>query len=999
MSAQFQYLRLAHQTQAVESIADVFNDVHFAPAPHPQANPVYFPHLDDKTTKTIKTNIERIRAANGIEAGPVAVASTATPTLSLDILMETGTGKTFTFIETIHKLYQRHRIAKFIVLVPSNAIRQGTLQSLKSTAAFFAKEYKHQKINVINYSDKTVGGFIQAANQGISVMVATFQSFNRGQNTIHQRAVEANLFGQATSYMEGLAAIRPVLIMDEPHRFEGKQTQEYLSRFNPLLTIRFGATFKNREYCNLLYTLDSLQAFRQRLVKGITVDTVGTSTDASQTLCLQSVTGTAKERVAHVHVQYPSGKNATVLLHNKDNLGEITALDFLNGHIVETISTKELIFTNGFALPLGEPSAYGVLAHEVQSIIIQRSIVNHFEREEDLFKRGIKALSLFFIDSVAKYLPNGTQPAVVRDTFEHHYRSILAQTLARPELDLGYRAYLERSAQDIGRVHKGYFARSHSEKGEEDAIKLILQEKEKLLSFNTDLRFIFSMWALQEGWDNPNVFTLCKLAPSNSRITKLQQIGRGLRLAVNQQLQRVSPDDDEFDAINDLTVVVPASEGDFVAAIQSEIAAHSVNAVSKCFDDKVLVDCGVASSTRMAHRVLDALAELAVITLDDDSGQATLLLEKSVYQSRRTEILTALGNVKGLNANNIHNLIRYFDTHYEGAGQVKAKKDKIPTTITVNVSQFQHFKALWEQLNRNVVLHYELDTATLIYNALQRIAQSFDVKALSIDVARTTDVQSVQQVQSTQARYELRPHTIYTLAEFVRELANATKLSLHTIGQILQQMPADKFALIRYNEHRALATLRELLLHSIHELLVHKTSYELRELKIRTSLTDATGALLQNIPISLCGSEIHTIKHPGIAQRSLYAGPVMPVDSQIERDTVDESNQTQITVFAKLPKIDIPTPAGKYNPDFGYCIQSKGQAQTLYLVVETKGYDSALQIPEKERWKMESAKRFFHALQQNGVPVHYRAKINSHSLSQLLAEIDPSLQQLSSPSL
>ena len=306
MAAQFQYDRLAHQSQAVQNIAEVFadlySDVRFPTPLNMQANPVFSPK---ETQKTLQANIEHIHA------GSVEVASTATPTLRLDVLMETGTGKTFTFIETIHKLHQKYGLAKFIVLVPSNAIRQGTLKSLQTTAAFFSREYDGQKVNVFNYSSRTVPGFINAANTGISVLVATYQSFAGDSKVINKRAVEANLFGQAKSFMEALAAIRPVLIIDEPHRFEGKVVQEFLPKFDPLLTIRFGATFKG-DYKNLIYTLDSLDAFRQRLVKGITVDTVGSGADTAQVLCFNSVSGTAKERTAHVSYQSLSGNNATV---------------------------------------------------------------------------------------------------------------------------------------------------------------------------------------------------------------------------------------------------------------------------------------------------------------------------------------------------------------------------------------------------------------------------------------------------------------------------------------------------------------------------------------------------------------------------------------------------------------------------------------------------------------------------------------------------------------
>lgn len=993
MAAQFQYTTLAHQTAAVQAIADVFADVRFVPPTNVQSNPVMVP---SEAASTLKANIAEVRARNHVHVGDVQVSITPLPALGLDVLMETGTGKTFTFIETIHKLHKDKKLSKFIVLVPSNAIRQGTLKSLQTTAEFFSKQYG-QKINVFNYSARTVQGFIHAANAGISVLVATYQSFAGDSRVINQRGVEANLFGHAKSFMEALAVIRPVLIIDEPHRFEGKQTQEYLGKFNPLLTIRFGATFKGEndhlKYRNLIYTLDSLEAFRQRLVKGITVDTVGTGADMAQVLCFTAVSGTAKERTAQVSFQTIAGKNAAVALKAKDNLGEKTEIGFLDGHVVESVTSKEVLFTNGFALPLGEPTSYGMLAEQMQALIIERSIANHFEREEALFKRGIKALSLFFIDAVAKYLPEGTKPAVIRTAFERHYRVHLAQTLAKPDLNPDYRAYLERSAADIGRVHKGYFARSHSEKGEEEAIKLILQEKEKLLSFDTDLRFIFSMWALQEGWDNPNIFTLCKLAPSNSKITKLQQIGRGLRLAVNQQLERVQSDDPAFDEVNELVVVVPASEGNFVESIQNEIAAHSVQRVARVFDDAVLAEFGVAPSTRVANRVLDALAALGVISLDDVSGQATLLLERATYLARRDEILAKLKTINGIEDQNAVNMQAYLDAYYEGYGKVKRKEDKIKPTIRVNAANYQKFKELWANLNRDAVLRYELDAKELTEKILQRIASDFQVRPLTISVTRTESVESLHQAKSAQSSYDIASQSVYTLSEFVRELANLTKLSYQTVGSILSQMPAEKFEQIRHNENRALTTLRDLVLGCVYELLVNRVTYELREVRVKTSLTDKDGNLLDAIAVSLCGVETHAISNAEVQARSLFEDGFMPVDSKIERDTVDESNQAQITVFAKLPKIDIPTPAGKYNPDFGYAIHQGGTAQALYLVVETKGYDNYADIPTKEKWKIDSARKFFKALQElpelkeKGVQIHYQSKINGESLAQLISGI------------
>jgi type III restriction enzyme len=986
---QFQYTTLAHQTAAVQAIADVLSAVDFVAEPNSQCNPRFAWDSDQE----LRASIPAVRERNGVTAGLVHVPLTGTLSPTFDVLMETGTGKTFTFISAIHRLHKEHKLGKFIVLVPSNAIRQGTLKSLQSTAAFFARQYG-QHINVFNYSAKTVAGFIHAqtaGSAGISVMVATYQSFAGDSRVINKRGVEANLFGHAKSFMEALAVIRPVLIIDEPHRFEGTQTQEYLARFNPLLTIRFGATFKgandDEKYKNLIYTLDSLEAFRQRLVKGIAVDTVGAGADGEHKLTYLSDSGTAKERTAAVSYRQLSGSQATTALKARDNLGEQTGISYLDGHVVEKITKAEVLFTNGFSLPVGEPTAFGMLAEQAQSFIIQRTVDNHFEREESLFKLGIKSLSLFFIDSVAKYMPDGTRPADIRTAFETHYRARLALTLARVDLHPPYRTYLERSSTDIGRVHKGYFARSHSEKGEEDAIKLILQEKEKLLSFDTDLRFIFSMWALQEGWDNPNVFTLCKLAPSNSKITKLQQIGRGLRLAVDQRLQRVAEGDATFDEVNELVVVVPASEGDFVKAIQAEITAHSLQRVSPVFDEVMLVHNQIAPSNRVATKMIDALEALKVVSVDQDSGMATLLLTRQLYQAMRDAITAKLHEVSGVKPEHAGAMVRYLDAVFEGHGQVKHKADKVKTTLTPRAPEFEQFKALWAALNRDTVMRFELDTPALVSNIVTALARDFDVRPLTLSVARTDGVQNVWQAETNVTSYDVRSHTVYTLAEFVRELANATTLSRQTLAQVLANMPADKFAQIRRNEGRALSSLRELILRCVFDLLVHKVSYELRETRVKTTLTDAAGALLPSIQASLCGTELEPISNPQVQSRSLYAEPVMPVDSQIERDTTGESNAQRITVFAKLPQVRIQTPVGEYNPDFAYVLSEGDNATAMYLVVETKGYDHMSDVPSKERWKIDSARQFFKALQQEGVPVHFETKLNRQGLADIIQNL------------
>jgi type III restriction enzyme len=255
-----------------------------------------------------------------------------------------------------------------------------------------------------------------------------------------------------------------------------------------------------------------------------------------------------------------------------------------------------------------------------------------------------------------------------------------------------------------------------------------------------------------------------------------------------------------------------------------------------------------------------------------------------------------------------------------------------------------------------------------------------------LGVTTSKHIENMHQVQSNRKTYEIAPYSVYTLGEFVRDLANSTKLSLHTTAQVLQRMPADKFAQIAKNETRALAVLKDIFIQCIYALIINKVTYQIREVKVKTALTDATGALLDSIAASAFGNELHLIGNTQIGAKSLFNEGFMPVHSQAERDTVDESMEDEITVFAKLPNIKIPTPMGEYNPDFGYVLV-RGDEKALYLVVETKGYDTLSAIGQKEKYKIDSAKRFFVALKERGVNAHYKTKINQESLSQIVQSL------------
>ena len=970
--------RLDYQELAVNSISDVFKNIAFKTNDNKKSNPFF----DLEVSKSILVNnITKVRELNKVDIGDISIKDE----LVIDTLMETGTGKTFTFLESIYRLNRDYGLCKFIILVPSNPIRQGTIKNINITKEFFTKEYGKQ-ISVYNYSEKTVLNYINASSQNISVLVSTYQSFNKATNSINKNKIEQTLIGRSRSYMQAIGHLRPVIIIDEPHRFEGKQTAKYLKEFNALFTLRFGATFKGDEYKNLIYTLDSVDAFSRGLVKAITVDTVGNENVDNHTIGLKDVKGASqKEYIAKIEYKDINSKPKLTELKHGENLGEKVGIEYLNSYIVEKITKNEVIFTNGISILLGESESYGVLLDEVQKAIVDTAIKNHFEREEELFKLNIKSLCLFFIDRVDKYLTDEGINGKLALLFETLYLKNLEQVLKRDNLDEDYKKYLLKTKDSVKEVHSGYFAKSKKEGDEAEAIELILNKKEELLSFDSDLRFIFSQWALQEGWDNPNVMTLCKLAPSNSKISKLQQIGRGLRLAVNQDGKRITKDDSNFDFVNELFVVIPSTEENFVTSIQKEISENSIRQVSKLFNEDIMVDNHIASTSRAATRLLDKLDEIGFISIDDND-MSEIIISKEDYSTRSKELESL--DIKGCDNSKLK---EYFDSFFKTTNRIKAKDrsdKKEKGKIKIHQENFQKFKTLWENLNYDAVVKYDINSEVLIEKARDKINENFTISGQDIIVKRDKNIEDKNKHDSEKETISVETHSIFTLYEFVKALSNSTKLSMQTIAKVLHGIKKEKFDLIYQNENLALKKIEEQLVSSIYEVIINKISYDLKEIKTcNTSLTDKNGNLKEFIPEGSLGTETYKIKSKNIRDLSIYDEDFMEVDSNIEKLTIDESSDKRITVFGKLPKVNIPTAHGRhYNPDFGYVIESK-EGKELYFVVESKGYDKFDDISTKEKLQIKSAEAFFKKLREMGVNVEYQTKLNSPDLSQLISDI------------
>ncbi|GAA7458608.1 type III restriction-modification system endonuclease [Helicobacter pylori] len=961
------FKRLDYQEKCLNQILGVFKGIDLKESENDIqriSNPVF---ETEALKDVLLENIENLRSKQKITQGSVGIEKS----LNCDILMETGTGKTFCFLECVYALHKNYHLSKFIVLTPSNAVKLGVLKSVEITREFFKSEYSNTHLE--SYED--IERFILASNHKCCVLVMTFSAFNKEKNTINKSCLEnTNLFNGAKSYMQALASMRPIVIMDEPHRFLGDKTKKYLEQLNALITLRFGATFKD-DYHNLIYALDSKKAFDCALVKSISVASVGESDE-----CFLELKGIEKRNGYEAAINYTNLENKTksVKVKEHDNLGVVTRISALEDYIVENITKNEVRFLNGVNLLLDQREPFSYFVEGEQEVMLKEAIKSHFEREEGLFKKGIKALCMVFISGVNSYLSENEQPAKLALLFEKLYQQKLEEVLKKP-LDENYRAYLERTKDAILKVHGGYFAKSKKESDEAQVIALILKEKEKLLSFDSDLRFIFSQWALQEGWDNPNVMTICKLAPSHSNITKLQQIGRGLRLAVNDKGERITKEHADFDFVNELVVIVPQVEGDFVGAIQQEISEHSL--IKQTFSAEELEKSGVVKKGYYGA-LFEKLEGLGFGEKTDDEN-FKLTLNQNEFLKKEPE-LERLKDEKYLDFEKLKDFLK---DRLVGHFRVRNKNERKTEKIKINKENFKKFETLWDGLNHQARIAYAIDSESLIDEIVTKINTSFNVSSKIVSVTTHKKVETMGNDAKTEI-FERESACVWSLHEFISALSNKVKLSFKSVAKVLENIDENKFDLIKKNEQEGLRRLEELFLEIIYQNIKDKISYQMRETTIKNRKNDAfydeKGEIREFLDGGLVGDK-YEIKNPSAQEKCLYEN-FMQVESEIEKDTIEESNDTKIIVFGKLPRVKIPVGLNQtYSPDFGYVVENNDKK--VLLVVETKGIEHENELRDEEKRKISTAKKFFEALKKQGVNIEYKTKMNKDQLSTLVNEV------------
>lgn len=908
--------------------------------------------------------------------------------IHLDIEMETGTGKTYCYIKTIFEMNKRYEWTKFILVVPSIAIREGVFKSLGITAEHFTESYG-KKIRFFIYNSKDLSPLESySSDAGINVMVINTQAFNATGKDNRRIYDELDDF-QSRRPIDVISSNRPILILDEPQKMEGAKTLEALAKFKPLMILRYSATHRTTH--NKIHRLDALDAYNQKLVKKIAVRGIAVKGLAGTNayLYLESIEISKKAPVVRIEMEVRQGGGIKRIVKRlekgKDLFVESNELDQYRGFVIAQIdANKDTVeFTNGHVLSAGDATG-DVTEMAIRRIQIREAIKAHFEKEQRLFAQGIKVLSLFFIDEVVKYrdYSQADEQGEYARIFEEEYEQLKAEYLGELALDNeGYRKYL--TDIQVRRTHNGYFSIDKKTKkltdpgfktrGEDaglsddvDAYDLILKDKERLLSFEESVRFIFSHSALREGWDNPNVFVMCMLKHSDNTISRRQEVGRGLRLSVNQHGDRMDHPATVHD-VNILTVVASESYKDFVTNLQREISnslsARPRKADEAYFSGKVITtETGTLEiSPVMAKQIYKYLVK------NDYTDDATDQIVDAYHEAKANGTLAALPTELAPYADQIFGLI---DSVFSESQLPDVGDDRKPKTNPLNANfEKKEFQELWSRINQKAIYRVEFDSSELIRNSIRVLDKELRVTPLQYTI------QSGEQVERTTADqlkagqgFEVREtvteehnasiHSMVTY-DLVGKIAENTQLTRKTIAEILGGIQSVVFKQFKQNPERFIAEISRLINEQKATIIIERLSYDGIAEKHDVSIF-TTGQSKQDFT-----------KASEKLRNHIYDYAI--TDSKVEREFVTElDTSSEVVVYAKLPRgFLIPTPVGDYNPDWAISFK-EGSVKHIYFVAETKGSMSTMELRAIEHTKIECARKFFEEINRKIDPEHVK---------------------------
>ncbi|MGL3056166.1 type III restriction-modification system endonuclease [Acinetobacter nosocomialis] len=949
-------------------------------------------------------NIQNVQMANILEPSPSLVTDdskgknlTNSP-LNLNIEMETGTGKTYCYIRTMFELNAKYGWSKFIIVVPSVAIREGVHKSLEMMADHFQEQYG-KKARFFIYDSKALHHLESfSSNAGINVMVINVQAFNATGKDNRRIYDELDEF-QSRRPIDVISRNRPILILDEPQKMGAEKTLQSLANFKPLFILRYSATHK-RDY-NLVYRLDALDAYNQKLVKKITVKGIQVQglSGTHGYLYLQDILVSKSAPVARLELEIAEKNGFRRLIRQikkGDNLYNISgqAEQYHDRYVVIDIDARDnsVTFENGKKIHVGE--AVGHVDEQVmRTIQIRETIRSHLQKERQLYNQGIKVLSLFFIDEVAKYRQydedNNPIDGEYTQIFKEQYQFVLNDFLDLNIENDPYQEYLK--SIDVDKTHNGYFSIDKKSKkltdpalkkvkDEElgvsvqqaddiDAYDLILKDKERLLSFEEPTRFIFSHSALREGWDNPNVFVICTLKHSDNTISRRQEVGRGLRLAVNKNGERMDANYfgalGEVHRLNNLTVVTNESYKDFVAKLQTEIvntlASRPTQATPEYFEGKVftLVDGSKLEVTKvMAKQIHKYLTRNDYI---DDNDH----IAPKYHQDKANGELVALPDELQPYTAQITKLIDSIFDPKATDGMTEDANKRLTNHINSKNLERKEFQDLWKKINRKAIYQIQIDSNKLISDSIscvERTAKERNNKFVEtltykLDESSMKDEVSFDELKSKEAFGKMTSKTenstlsIHSQVQYdlIGNITEDTNLTRKTVAQILKGINASVFAQFKLNPEAFIREMSRIINEQQASMVIQGLKYNpLKEGYPENDIFVSN----ENIPLRSFKADRHIWDY-------------VVTDSDNERKFVEElDGADEVIVYAKLPdRFQIPTPFGNYNPDWAIAFD-KDKVRQVYFVAETKGSMNDADLRDKEKRKIDSAKKFFATLNE-----------------------------------
>jgi type III restriction enzyme len=921
-------------------------------------------------------------------------AALAASPIHLDVEMETGTGKTYVYIRTMLELNRRYGWSKFIIMVPSIAIREGVQKSLEITAEHFLTEYG-KRPRFFTYDSKSPHKLESfSSDGGINVMIINVQAFN-ATGADNRRIYEELDDFQSRRPIDVIKANHPILILDEPQKMEGKKTMDSLKEFNPLFILRYSATHKTDH--NKIHRLDALDAYNQKLVKKIRVHGIAQKglSGTTRYLYLESIVISRQAPIARLEFELRDATGNIRRILRKCSVGDniktlSNNLEGYDGYVVSEIDAvrNTIAFTNGIVLTVGTVSG-DVNEVSLRRIQIRETIRAHFDNERSLFDQGIKVLSLFFIDEVAKYRQydeDGEKPGEYAKIFEEEYALQLNEELELA--DSPYQRYLK--AITPADTHNGYFSIDKKSKrlvdpavvarGEDagnstdvDAYDLILRDKETLLSLPSlkddveararkQVRFIFSHSALREGWDNPNVFVICTLKKSDNNISRRQEVGRGMRLCVNQHGERMDNPATAHD-INVLTVVANESYEDFVKGLQTDIheslSERPREANEAYFTGKVLLGAGpegsdLAVTPAMAKQIYRYLVKH---DYSDDANRIT----ETYHQAKKEGVVAELPEDLKPHAEQIFRLID--SVFSEGALPDFENNRGTKQNVLNDNFHKKEFQALWQKINRKAAYTVSFDSNELIEKAVKVLNKELRVEKLKfvikkgeMDSSLTHDelgqrkAFAVQEQTTETARGSIQASVSYDL---LGSIAEATQLTRKTVAGILTKLELPVFNQFKANPEAFISRSSTLIKEQKATMIIEHLAYD----PIEETYDSLIFAVEKNK---------EDFSKAFKAKNHIY--DYVFTDSNVEREFVEElDTSTEVKVYAKLPRgFSIPTPVGDYNPDWAIAFDS-GKVRHIYFIAETKGSMSSLELREIEKARIDCAKKFFAKITSNEV--------------------------------